>query len=944
MDKKLEKIISVILFIIGGILLFFVSGIICKILAVVLVTLGVMTITGKVTTIFFSQKQITPVTTEDKYNIAIEKSQLGNAEEVIDLLKKILFEPLVGVNCEKFLFSAMRDLGTLYYKGVLNNTKIDPDYDRAIEYYQMYIERKSDSEVEAELSKIYLEQQNFPKAMTYLELAGKNGNNYALLKLGRMYEEGVNRLDSFGNKGEVVIPPDLEKAQYWYKMLSDRGDKQGKDALEQLEYKLSHNDSIEFEEKEKIYAKIYERRKAAGTSFVFRRQDATKFQYQYIYIHDQVDGFIHKMPKDWIKAADDEEEETYFAPKVDDMDFRVYVKYDSIPKESERPLDLFLRYENDVLEYEIAAKEYITEYADGICATFFRNEDEKTIISFAFEQQNRMACIRFVCSNPDILANYEEIIFEVANSFAFVDPTMVSDTSANRKENQYYSEAIFYYGLDQYALALEFAKKAQKVGSKKASYLIIELYYDEESPYKNYEKAVAAAEELFSQEEDADIAFLTGNIYEKLKYFERALEWYEKALALGHKRVPFYLGRLYYYGVLRIKRNGRKAHTYFKQAEENGVAEASAYLKDIDDLGYQDLQETIDKLEEEVKSGNSEKALKLAMMKKDQVFYIASDRDIENAFMDAFRLGNPQAAYELGLLYKSREKKKGFDGKIISNQYFEVAFDAGYADFDSEALCEVVELKKQKGLSLEAQRNLYLRAAMIGYIPAIDKVIELTKTLSDDIRALYEKFKKQCQKGDVNALKSMNRFEKAYPALVDLPPDVTQTKKVIQNKFFKLAVPKECIAVINNDGGTIKIADSIVDFAVAEMPVQADDEKNFVQVYNLIMKEYSENDNAEVRIVNSRLVGGSMLKAAGRDNSLSILLISSKNQYLFKLSSSNRTELYKYKSAVLDIAQTIVETGETYIATDDSRRRNIGIGFLLESNGQGTLQISKAAE
>ena len=256
------------------------------------------------------------------------------------------------------------------------------------------------------------------------------------------------------------------------------------------------------------------------------------------------------------------------------------------------------------------------------------------------------------------MSAYEEIIFEIANSFAFVNPSIVSEDSRNRKENQYYSEAAFYYGLDQYSLALEYAKKAQKAGSNKASYLIIELYYDDESPYNNLQKAVSYAEELFEKEPTADIAFLAGNTYEKLKTYERALEWYEKAYGMKHKRVPFYLGRLYYYGVLRVKRNGRKALAYYKEALKNGIKEAQAYIDDIESLGYQDLQETIDRLEAAVRNNDPEKAYEVAMKKKDQVFYLASDKEIENAFVVAYQLGNINAAYELGCIMRNAERNK----------------------------------------------------------------------------------------------------------------------------------------------------------------------------------------------------------------------------------------------------------------------------------------------
>ncbi len=79
----------------------------------------------------------------------------------------------------------------------------------------------------------------------------------------------------------------------------------------------------------------------------------------------------------------------------------------------------------------------------------------------------------------------------------------------------------------------------------------------------------------------------------------------------------------------------------------------------------------------------------------------------------------------------------------------------------------------------------------------------------------------------------MNKMEKKFNDLVIKEPASNQ--KIIENKFFRLCVPRECTAVINDDGGTIKFADSVVEFAVAEMPVDANDESNYLKIYKLIL-------------------------------------------------------------------------------------------------------------
>ena len=97
---------------------------------------------------------------------------------------------------------------------------------------------------------------------------------------------------------------------------------------------------------------------------------------------------------------------------------------------------------------------------------------------------------------------------------------------------------------------------------------------------------------------------------------------------------------------------------------------------------------------------------------------------------------------------------------------------------------------------------------------------------------------------------------------------------------------------------------------------------------------------AEIIIANSRMIGSGMRVTKDNIHSYSILLISSKNQYLFKLSSRDRREMMQFKDKVLQISKSLVETGEIYTATDDNKK-NIGLSFLLRANENGFLSIGK---
>lgn len=873
----------------------------------------------------------------DKANNLMEN---GNAEDAVEILEKIVDIAIVDPTYKEFGVNALKILSELYELGKYSNCMVEVDKAKSCAYMEKYVKLNKEGDTIYKLAKMFLEIQNFPKAITYFEKATECGNKAAYMNLGSIYEHGLYRVDQYGNKSDFVVPVDYEKAMLWYKRLADLGDTKAMTAYDRVEYASQHTDSLEFEEKDKLYTAIAEARRAKGKEPRYKAIEASRLQYQYTYVHNQVDGYIHKLPKDWVKTINENTDEEYYAPSITYKDFAMYVSYDSIPRDSKKTLENYLRYCNDAFDEELQLKAYVTEYADGICTTFYHKEMEKGIVTFAFYQGKRLACMKFVCATMEIIEQYEEIIFETANSFAFVDPTVVSDQSLNRKDNQYYSEAVYCYYLEDYEGAMAAAKQALKLGSIKASYLLIELYFDDDSPYKDIEKTISYAKQLFEATKDPELAFLLGNIYDQhLKDYMKALNWYETAHRLGHKRVAFYLGRFYYYGVLRTKRDGAKALEYFKEAQANGIIEAEAYINDIKELGAEDLQSAVEKWERAVEAGSGSAALKVALYKQSQVFFIANSYEIEKAFSEALGLGSYQAAYELGKIYQLQEADDNYRGDIKSLTYFEKAYDHGFDGFDKDNLYKIIEYKAEKTDRVEEKVDYYLQSAKLGYVPAIDKVIELVDRKVPAIDELYNELVGIAETGDDSAIISMNKLEKKYNELVLREPSDTQ--KIIENKFFRLSVPKECTTAINDDGGTIKFGDSVVEFAVAEMPVAADNEESYLKIYKLILSEYLPDENAEIIIANSRMIGSGMRDHKNNVHSYSILLISSKNQYMFKLSSRDRREMISYKDRVTEIAKSLVETGEIYTAPEGAKK-NIGLSFLLRSNENGFLSIGKS--
>lgn len=879
---------------------------------------------------------------EKQYNKAQELIQHGISEEAIKALNQIADIGMMEMQYQQFGCEALKILGEVYETGKYQNIQTKVDREMAAKYYERYIKLVEDGNLLYKLGLLMLDLQNFSKAITYLEKAASYNVSQAFMRLGDIYEKGLNRIDEFGQKSDFVVPIDIEKAKSWYQKLADKGDDKAKAAVERIEYNATHADSIEFEEKDKIYSEILEKRKARGIEFRYKAQDATKLQYQYTYVHDQVEGYIHKLPKDWVKSIDVDTDEEYYAPSHTYTDFAIYVTYTTVPKDSERRIDDYLYYMNEAYDLDINITPYITEYANGISARFYHKEIDKGIVTFVFKQKNRWACLRFICSTMDIMEQYNEIIFEVANSFAFVIPTLLSNKSANRTEIQYYNEALYYYNMEDYDKAMHYATTALQNGSEKASYLLIELYFDEDSPYRDINKTISYAKQLFEANKDPDLAFLIGTIYDQqLKNYVEAKSWYENADRLNHKRVPFYLGRFYYYGLVGGKRDGVKALEYLKKALENGIFEAEPYIRDIESLGDPEkLQATIDMWERAVNEGIADTAFKVAMNKREQVFYLASDEEIEQAFAKAIELGSVRAAYEYGAYCQAKEKEEGYSGPIRSLDYFYQAYEAGYEDFGKEYLYQVVEHKISKGVTPEEKQSLYYDVAKKGSIPALKQLLGLVNSLDQSMIDLYEGLKEVVKQGDVDALSCMHLIEEQFKELLN--PKENSSNKVIQNKFFRLQVPKSCTAVINDEGGTIRFADSVVEFAVAEMPVNVNSEEEYNKIFNLIYSEYADEENSEILVANSRMVGSGMLTRKAGNNKYSILLISSKNQYLFKLSSIDRRELMRFKEQALEIALTLVESGEIYVATGEKANRHIGLTLLMSNTtDSGMLSISK---
>ncbi len=96
--------------------------------------------------------------------------------------------------------------------------------------------------------------------------------------------------------------------------------------------------------------------------------EASRLQYQYSYVHNQVEGYIHKLPKDWVKTINESTGEEYYAPSLTYKDFAIYVYYDSIPKDSKKTLENYLRYCNDAFDEDLQLRKHILQSMQMVSA------------------------------------------------------------------------------------------------------------------------------------------------------------------------------------------------------------------------------------------------------------------------------------------------------------------------------------------------------------------------------------------------------------------------------------------------------------------------------------------------------------------------------------------------------------------------------------------------
>ena len=214
---------------------------------------------------------------EKKHDKAMELVEHGISFEAVKALDQLADIGTMQVEYQQYGVEALKILGQVYETGKYEKIAVKPDPEKAAKYYERYINLVEDGEMMCKLGLLMLDLQEFTSAVSYLEKAADYNVSQAYMHLGEIYEHGLNQTDAEGNKSDYVIAPDINKAKLWYKNLADKGDDRAKAALDRLEYTESHSDNVVFEEMDKIYSDIAERRKAKGIEFHYKAQDAADF-------------------------------------------------------------------------------------------------------------------------------------------------------------------------------------------------------------------------------------------------------------------------------------------------------------------------------------------------------------------------------------------------------------------------------------------------------------------------------------------------------------------------------------------------------------------------------------------------------------------------------------------------------------------------------------------
>lgn len=824
----------------------------------------------------------------------------------------------IGTEEEEFrqyAIDALDLLATLYDTGRVKQSVVEVNKQKAVSYYEQLVQFSDKPVYYEKLGDIQMDWQNYSKALDFYREAADFGSQYAMERLAHIYEDGITKQDPVTFMTQKVLPCNLNIALEWYRKLDNKGNPVGKSGINRIEAMLSNKDYLEKRALEEQLESIARQRELDKVKTCYNVEPITQFTYELK--ENKVDNYVMQFPIGFKEFFDEEIDQPYFSKAGEENAYRLYVDYVCVPSESPRTIESYLLYQNDYCIDPTSIKPYVTQYMDGIFASYV-GEEKQEVLTFAFAKQNRYVGVKCVSYNKAAANTFREVTYTVVNSICCLPIEENQPDSNNRIEKQYYNDAVYFYNIGDIPLALEYAKTGKQLGSTDCSSLIMEIYCDTDTSYHDFNMAVKYGGELFAVEPSAMLAFQLGSIYEtQLHNLERAKEWYEKAHELGHDAAAFYLGRCYYYGLGKNMRDGKKALTYFKEAMANGVKDAAIYIEDIERIGNQDLQEYISELERVTfEENNKDTAYQIARYKKNQIFYLADEGEVEEAYMLAIRLKSAEAAYELATDYKNRENAS-MQELDKAKKLIVTAYDLGYQDLSQTELYDIMVEKEKAGIPDSGRKEFYKKLAMQGYMPAIEKLIKDSGQLTDELMEIYKTVVDKVKAGNKDALKVMRCFERTYPELVKKEENHFLQKNRISNSYFSIEVPPYYPVEKSEEGGIIKLPDYQVEFFVSEPPIEIKSEDDLVKVFGMMTELGKSDEHFERIIINGSLFGVSMITQEDSKYLLQLLFMGEKNQYMFKTESKDKTFLEKARTEIREIAETIQETGTAYMGNGE---------------------------
>ena len=141
---------------------------------------------------------------ELQYDKAMSLMENANGLDAVEILEGIADIGFNDSTYKNFGLDALTVLSEFFELGHYSNAKTEKDLDKAASYLEKFSNLSNDPESIYRTAKMYLEAQNFTKAISLFEKSTQLGVKSAYMNLGSIYENGLCRVDEYGNKSDFI--------------------------------------------------------------------------------------------------------------------------------------------------------------------------------------------------------------------------------------------------------------------------------------------------------------------------------------------------------------------------------------------------------------------------------------------------------------------------------------------------------------------------------------------------------------------------------------------------------------------------------------------------------------------------------------------------------------------------------------------------------------------